>query len=93
MNAVYALAEGIHRTLEQKCGINYSGVCAAFMSDADTYAHIMNNMDALSFQDITDMAFRFALREADRRLSFTRFLSDGSVYQVCCIFIHLIYLF
>lgn len=82
INAVYALAEGIHRTLQQKCGLNYSGVCAAFISDTDTLTHVMNNMDALSFEDVTQMVFRFMDREADRRLRFSRFLSDGTEYLV-----------
>ncbi|XP_053375882.1 uncharacterized protein LOC123533311 isoform X2 [Mercenaria mercenaria] len=81
MNAVYAIAEGVHITLQQKCGVNYTGVCAAFLSDADTYAHIMNNMDALSFQDISQMVFRFIEREADRKISFSRFLTDGRIYS------------
>lgn len=83
---MYSIAEGIHRTLEQKCGVNYDGLCASFLSDADTYQMIMTSMDALSFQDITDMVFRFVEREADRKLKFSRFLVDGSE-QLVSIFI------
>ncbi|KAL4223423.1 hypothetical protein ACF0H5_016893 [Mactra antiquata] len=78
INAVYAIAEGLHRTLQQKCGINYDGLCAAFLSDPDTYQMIMSQMDASSFKDISDMVFKFIKREADRNLKFTRFLTDGS---------------
>lgn len=76
INAVYALAQGIHLTLQQKCGMNYSGVCASFVSDDDTLAVVMQQMDALQFNDITQMVFKFIEREIDRKIIFKRFLSN-----------------
>lgn len=82
MNAVYSLAEGVHRTLQMKCGVNYTGACPKFFSDEDTYQMIMNNMDQLSFRDVIDNVFRFVEREADRRLTFSQFLNNGDIEQV-----------
>lgn len=82
MNAVFSIAEGVHRTLQSKCGVNYSGVCPAFVSDEDTYQMIMTHMDQMSFQDITGEVFRFIEREADRILRFYQFQSDGTEDEV-----------
>ncbi|KAL3856569.1 hypothetical protein ACJMK2_011304 [Sinanodonta woodiana] len=77
MNAVYALAEGIHRTLKELCGPNYSGVCPQFTSAGITvYQKIMKHMDALNFTDIDNAVFQFIEREANIGLVFSRF--DGS---------------
>lgn len=82
INAVYSLAEGVHRTLQMKCGINYTGVCPDFFSDETTYDLIMSNMDQMSFKDIKDNVFRFIEREADRQLIFSQFQTNGDVTQV-----------
>lgn len=82
MNAVYALAEGIHMTLQQKCGANYSGLCSSFISDTNTYDMIMENMDTESFEDVTNMIFRFIEREAVRNLIFKRFMPGGDQAEI-----------
>jgi len=82
INAVYSLAEGVHRTLQTKCGLNYTGVCPNFFSDEDSYETMINHMDQLSFRDITDTVFRFTEREADRRLTFHQFQNNGDVEMV-----------
>ncbi|XP_052799942.1 uncharacterized protein LOC128231322 [Mya arenaria] len=82
INAVYAIAEGIHRTLQTKCGVNYTGVCSEFISDETVFDQIMANMDILSFRDIMDMMFRFVEREADRSLTFYQVQSNGNENRV-----------
>ncbi|XP_067683866.1 uncharacterized protein [Haliotis asinina] len=81
MNAVYSIAEGVKRTLEEKCGSG-PGVCRNFTNSADTYEKIMANMDAMSFTDVVGDFFRFINREADRDYTIQQFLEDGSQVQV-----------
>ena len=82
MNAVFALAEGIHRTLQMKCGFNYTGVCSSFISDTDTYARIMDEMDSMDFRDFRNSLFQFVEREANKTVFFTRFISGGIEIRV-----------
>ena len=88
MNAVYALAEGIHQTLQAKCGVNYTSVCPDFIGDDDTNDQIMEKMDTLSFRDPVGNGFRFVEREADRALVFYQVQNSGDEQRVrtlCCI--------
>ena len=82
INAVYALAEGIRRTLESKCGINFNSICANFISGSDTYDMIMSSMDAMTIDDITGLPFRFIEREADTKIHFKRFDDLGREQEV-----------
>ncbi|CAL1533763.1 unnamed protein product [Lymnaea stagnalis] len=77
INAVYALAEGVHRTLVQKCGAGYSGMCASFIYDDDVQNLTMSNMDAENFIDIASILFKFLLREADRTYTLMRYTANG----------------
>jgi hypothetical protein len=68
VNAVYGVAAGVHRTLEELCpgGAAYRGVCPEFVSSTDTYARIMAHMDASEFLDLSGDMFRFIDREANK---------------------------
>ncbi|GFO41775.1 metabotropic glutamate receptor 3 [Plakobranchus ocellatus] len=77
INAVYAVADAVHRTLQQKCGASYNGLCENFMYASDIQASIMANMDALTFTDITGQFFDFVNREADRGFNFLRYTASG----------------
>lgn len=82
LNAVFALAEGIHRTLVQKCGAGYSGVCSSFTADGDSLNQmVMQNMDEETFTDMSGAIFDFIEREANGQLLIKRF-SFGSEYPV-----------
>ena len=83
INAVYAIAEGIHRTLLDKCGANYNGICPKFYSDPDTYSIIMQKMDEMMFMDLTNLIFDFVDREAMRDIEFKRFDQNGIEVKVC----------
>ena len=82
INAVYAIAEGVHRTLKTKCGMNYTGICPKFFSDEDTYDMIMYNMDNMTFMDLTSLLFDFVDREAVRDIEFRRFDNTGTEIKV-----------
>ncbi|CAG5123320.1 unnamed protein product, partial [Candidula unifasciata] len=78
INAVYALAQGVHRTLQTKCGATYTSVCAEFMYDGNIHNTIMSNMDAENFTDITTSFFQFIQREANTKYQLKRFESSTS---------------
>ncbi|BFZ18685.1 hypothetical protein BsWGS_21724 [Bradybaena similaris] len=78
INAVYALAEGVHRTLQAKCGAAYTSVCPAFLYDNDVHNTIMSNMDAENFTDITASFFQFIQREANTKYKLMRIDSAAS---------------
>ena len=82
INAVYSLAEGIHRTLQQKCGVNYNGLCSKYLSDGDTYDMVMENMDKMNFTDLQSLEFKFIEREAAGNLEFHRFNILGEEEKV-----------
>lgn len=82
INAVYALAEGVHRTLVQKCGANYNGLCASFIYDDDVQNLTMSNMDAENFTEITNEMFKFLRREADKRYTLKRYVSGQQVVKL-----------
>lgn len=77
LNAVYALANAIHKTLQAKCGTNYNGVCARVLYDSDVYNVTMSYMDSSNFtEEVTNLIFKFLDREADRPYYLMRY--DGS---------------
>ncbi|KAH9518674.1 hypothetical protein Btru_005958 [Bulinus truncatus] len=79
LNAVYSLAKGVHRTLMNKCGDNYNGVCGRFLYDADVPNLIRSYMDVENFTDITSLFFRFLEREADRSYYLLKYNTLGDM--------------
>ncbi|XP_059178375.1 uncharacterized protein LOC131957655 [Physella acuta] len=78
VNAIYAVAEGVHRTLVMKCGANYNGVCSNFTYGSDVHDLIMAQMDQESFTEIERAVFNFVVREANKTYSLMRYPSSGS---------------
>lgn len=46
---VYALANAVHKTLQDKCGVDYNGRCAEFRASRDTNQQISQNLAQVSF--------------------------------------------
>ncbi|GFS13478.1 metabotropic glutamate receptor 3, partial [Elysia marginata] len=78
INAVYALADAVDRTLKEKCGAAYNGVCESFMYASNIQATIMAKMDILNFTDISSQFFEFMEREANRGFELMRYTSSGT---------------
>ncbi|XP_064612204.1 uncharacterized protein LOC135476193 isoform X2 [Liolophura sinensis] len=49
IDAVEALADAIHRTLQEMCGVNYDEVCSKFEVSMDTNSKILQKLDSVSF--------------------------------------------
>ena len=60
INAVYAAAMGIHKTLERKCGKNYSGACPSYFRARDRRRVIFEEISEATFEDPTSQEFSFA---------------------------------
>lgn len=81
INAVYAIGKAIENTLIEKCGVAYSGLCSNFVNDIDTHETVMLHMDAITFQDLSQVDFRFWNREVNTQY-FIRRWSAGSTIGV-----------
>ena len=77
INAVYALGEAVHRTLKEKCGDNYMGLCTNFVNASDAQARIMAHMDTMEFVDISSQLFKFIQREANRGFQLQKYTGSG----------------
>ncbi|KAK3802485.1 hypothetical protein RRG08_043316 [Elysia crispata] len=77
INAVYALGEAVHRTLKEKCGDNYMGLCTNFVNASDAQARIMAHMDTMEFVDISSQLFKFIQREANRGFQLLKYTGSG----------------
>lgn len=49
IDAVEALADAMHRTLQEMCGENYTMVCSKFEVSMDTNSKILEKLDTVSF--------------------------------------------
>ncbi|KAK6192475.1 hypothetical protein SNE40_003935 [Patella caerulea] len=78
INAVYSLAEGVHRTLMEKCSPDYTTICSKFRTDGDTYLRVMQNMDVMNFTDIRLAMFEFVERESNQAFSITQYYSGAT---------------
>ncbi|XP_033748674.1 LOW QUALITY PROTEIN: uncharacterized protein LOC117333478 [Pecten maximus] len=81
IHAVYAMAEGVHRTLMEKCGSSYSGVCSRFLTDTNTFTSVMLHMDALNFTDILGDIFHFVKRESNMGVTIDRIEAGTSLLE------------
>lgn len=62
-NAVYAFAQALQKTLQIKCGQNYTGVCDAFKNDADINKKIIDAIGQVKFTEEYGENFGFSERE------------------------------
>ncbi|XP_061163158.1 uncharacterized protein LOC133172311 isoform X1 [Saccostrea echinata] len=66
IHAVEAIAHGVHKTLEMKCGVGYTHVCSKYLTDINTQQMINEFMDNMTYTDILNEAFRFEEREVEK---------------------------
>lgn len=78
IDAVFALATGLEKTLEEKCGPAYAGVCSKFLYDTDTRQKLMQNMDSMKLKTIYKADFKFVNREREMKIVVKR-IANGSV--------------
>ncbi|CAG5116932.1 unnamed protein product, partial [Candidula unifasciata] len=62
INAVYAAAYAIHKTLESTCGANYNTVCQSYRANSTRHEMIRDNLANVSFTDPAGKDFMFVNR-------------------------------
>ena len=81
INGVYAVALGLHRTLQEVCGENYTTVCDSFHTRNDTRDVIFNSTAEAEFAGPNNRTFRFVERGGNLGYRLNWYI-DGSFQEV-----------